>query len=86
MSDDRILFTIEQIAVRCGAEITEVERLVQVGVIDPDPEHPDRFRPETTLRIQRALRIETDLGVNPEGVAVILDLLDYIDRLERGLR
>lgn len=86
MSDARVLFTLEQIAVRCGAEVTEVRRLVQVGVIDPDPDHPDRYRPEATLRVQRALRIESDLGVNPEGVAVILDLLDYIDRLERSLR
>ena len=86
MSDDRILFTLEQIAVRCGAEVTEIQRFVQVGVIEPDPDDPDRFQPEATLRLQRALRIAADLDVNPEGVAVILDLLDYIERLERGLR
>lgn len=83
---ERHLFTLEQVAVRCGVETTLVERLLEVGAIEPDPEEPNRFRPEVTLRVQKAVRIHRDLGVNPEGVAVILDLLDYIDRLERGAR
>jgi len=86
VNERRTLFTLEQVAIRCGVETTYVERLVQVGVIDPTPEEPARFAPEVTLRVQKARRLEQDLGVNPEGAAVILELLDYIDRLERRLR
>lgn len=86
MSERRILYTIEQVAIRCGVETTYVERLVEVGVIDPIPDEPARFPPEVTLRVQKARRLEQDLGVNSEGAAVILDLLDYIDLLERRLR
>ena len=83
---ERTFFTVEQIAIRCGVDVTEVEHLVGVGAIEPDPDHPGHFRPEVTLRVQKAVRLRDDLGVNPEGVAVILDLLDYIERLERRLR
>jgi chaperone modulatory protein CbpM len=86
VSEATTLFTIEQVAVRCGVEVTYVRRLVQTGVIEPDPEQPEHFRPEVTLRVQKAARLEGDLGVNAEGIAVILDLLDQIDRLERRLR
>ena len=82
---ERVFFTLEQVAVRCGVDVTEVERLVGVGAIEPDPDNPGHFRPEVTLRVQKAVRLREDLGVNPEGVAVILDLLDYIDRLEREI-
>lgn len=83
---ERSLFSIEQVAVRCGVETTYVQRLVQVGVIEPDPTHPEQFRPEVTLRVQKVVRLDRDLGVNPEGAAVILDLLEYIDQLERRAR
>lgn len=86
MTERRVLFTLEQVAVRCGVETTYVERLIQVGVIEPVPEEPARFQPEVTLRVQKARRLEEDLGVNAEGIAVILDLLDTIERLERRLR
>lgn len=86
MTERRTLFTIEQVAVHCGVDTTYVERLVRVGVIDPAAGERSRFQPEVTVRVRKARRLEQDLGVNPEGAAVILDLLDYIERLERSLR
>ncbi len=79
----RVLISVEQIAVRAGVDTTWVQELVQVGVIEPEPDQPDLFRPEVSLRVQKVARLERDLGVNPEGAAVILDLLDYIEQLER---
>jgi MerR family transcriptional regulator/heat shock protein HspR len=37
------------------------------------------------LRVAKVVRLQRDLGVNQEGAAVILELLDRIDALERQL-
>ena len=87
--------TLHEVAVRCGVEVDYVERLVSLGVIEAHPGSAASavggdalagFSPEVTLRVARVVRLERDLGVNFEGAAVILDLLDRIERLEDELR
>jgi chaperone modulatory protein CbpM len=76
-------FSVEEIAIRCEVEVRFVEQLVRAGLL---PECDTlRGPPETTLRVRRIVRLQRDLGVNLEGVAVILDLLERIDDLEREL-
>jgi MerR family transcriptional regulator/heat shock protein HspR len=43
------------------------------------------FACEVTLRVRRFVRLQRDLGVNVEGAAVIVDLLDRIEALEHDL-
>lgn len=81
-----VTLTLSEVAVRCGVEVEYVERLVALGVIEERPESSTGFPPEVTLRVARVLRLERDLGVNFEGAAVILDLLERIDQLEHELR
>jgi hypothetical protein len=85
-----VSLSIEEVAGRAGVDVTFVQRLVALGVIEcapePEPEPELRFPAEVTLRVARVLRLERDLGVNFEGAAVILDLLDRIDQLEHELR
>lgn len=90
-----VSLTLHEVAVRCGVEVGYVERLVSLGVIEahPDPAPSSTraaalagFSPEVTLRVARVVRLERDLGVNFEGAAVILDLLDRIEHLEDELR
>jgi MerR-like DNA binding protein len=44
------------------------------------------FSCEVSLRVGKFVRLQRHLGVNTEGSAIILDLLDRIDELERELR
>ena len=80
------LLTSDEVAVRCGLHPELIQRLMTLGLIDPEEGYTDRFRPEVTLRIQRILRLRRDLGVNYNAVALILDLLERIDTLEARLR
>jgi hypothetical protein len=65
----------------------EQERpVVRDRAVVREPAVTSGFPPEVTLRVSRVLRLERDLGVNFEGAAVILDLLDRIDQLEHELR
>jgi DNA-binding transcriptional MerR regulator len=77
--------SLEEVAARCGLHPLLVERFVTLGLIDPVEGEPNRFAPEAPLRLQRAVRLRRDLGLSYNGAALVLDLLDRIEALERRL-
>jgi chaperone modulatory protein CbpM len=77
--------SLEEVAARCDLHPLLVERLVALGLIAPLEGEVKRFAPEVTLRLQRALRLRSDLGLNYNGAALVLELLDRIAALERRL-
>jgi chaperone modulatory protein CbpM len=65
-----------------------VVELVEEGVLEPvQPGGPQwRFAATSVVRVQKAQRLQRDLGVNLPGIALALELLDRIDALEARLR
>ena len=55
-------------------------RLVRLGIVEPA-----NLTTSSAARLRRMLRLQRDLGVNPAGAAIILDLVDRLDRLEAEL-
>jgi chaperone modulatory protein CbpM len=80
--------TLDDLAHSCSVETRWVMELIEEGVIEPaagsDPQW--RFAATSIVRVQKARRIERDLGVNLAGIALALQLLDRIDALEARLR
>ena len=82
-SRSEIHITYEELAVAAGIRPTVLARLIRLGVVEPiHPEVPE-FTVATLARIRRMLRLHAQLGVNFTGAAIILDLLDRLQRLER---
>jgi MerR-like DNA binding protein len=79
------LFSFHEVALRCGVDPRFVEQLVQLGVIEPHPSDRTLFATEVTVRVAKVVRLQHDLGINVEGGAVILELLDRIADLEAQL-
>ena len=80
-------YSVQDIANRTGVDVTFVEQLIQLGVIHVHPGSPGRsFACEVTLRVGKLVRLQRDLGLNPEGAALVIELLDRIDQLESRLR
>ena len=77
--------SLEEVAARCGLHPLLVERFVTLGLIDPVEGESKQFAPAATLRLQRALRLRRDLGLSYNGAALVLDLLERIEALERRL-
>lgn len=75
----------EEVAARCGLHPALVERFVVLGLIEPLEGRTNRFHPEVTLRLQRALRLRRDLGLSYNGAALVMELLDRIKELEGRL-
>jgi hypothetical protein len=79
------LFTAEEVALRCGVQVAYIERLYRLGIVSRHPDHEMYFPPDVTVTIRKIVRLRADLGVNEEGAAVIMDLLDRIEALEQEL-
>jgi len=64
-----------------------VVELVEAGVIEPRGAAPDAwtFPASAIVRARATARLVSDLGVNLAGAAIILDLIEERDRLERRL-
>ena len=77
--------TLEEVADVCGLHPFMVKHFVSLGLVEPLDCESKRFAPEATGRLQRALRLRRDLGLNYNGTALVLELLDRIEALERRL-
>lgn len=73
---------VEQMCSLCAVERQYLLELVQEGVIEASPDQL-RFAGTSLRRVHLAMRLRRDLGVNAAGVALVIDLLDRIDSLER---
>jgi chaperone modulatory protein CbpM len=94
--DERLRFSLRDMCRICGVHAEFLVELVQEGVIAPSAEpspppvrdalagpHPWRFDGYAVVRVQRAVRLQQDLGVNLAGIALALELLDEIEALRR---
>ena len=80
------LITIEQVADRCGLHPEFVSRLTEMGLIEPTGKSGDLFFPEVSARVQKIMRLHQDLGINYDGIGLVLDLLEEIEVLRARLQ
>ena len=86
--DEAEEITLADLTRTCRVHAEWVMELIEEGVIEPrgagGPQW--RFAATTIVRVQKAHRLQRDLGVNLPGIALALQLLDRIDALESRLR
>jgi len=85
------LITVDELCRHCTVRVEEVVIYVQEGILDPAddavvPEKADswQFHISSVRRVQTAVHLQRDLGVNLAGAALALELLDRISELERS--
>ncbi|MGH8658715.1 MAG: chaperone modulator CbpM [Gammaproteobacteria bacterium] len=80
--------SLEEIAYACGAEAQWIVELVEVAILVPQGAEVAawRFGAADLMRARRLARLQRDFGASTEAAAVILDLLDEIERLRAQLR
>ena len=85
--DETTEITLAELTRTCHVHAEWVTELVQEGVIEPSGRGTQwRFAATSIVRIERARRLQRDLGVNLAGIALALQLIDRIDALEARLR
>jgi chaperone modulatory protein CbpM len=85
--EECVHFSLFELCRACRADTDEVLMLVDAGVLEPMGSEPAdwRFGGASLRRAHVALRLARDLGIEPSGLALVLDLLDEIDSLRRRL-
>ena len=86
--DDGVLLQAADIARACGESEAWVLELVQAAILDTAEGSGARmvFDGQALFVARRVHRLQRDLGVNLEGAALALQLLERMDRLEAQLR
>jgi len=81
------LFTMEELCRSCRLDVEHVVEFVREGVLEARGRDQARWRFEfsSIRRARTAARLQRDLGVNPAGAALALELLERIAELERKL-
>jgi chaperone modulatory protein CbpM len=85
--DPETVCSLDEVCSACKVEAEWIVELVQHGAIEPiGRDQPEwRFTSITIARVAKARRLERDLGLNPPGIALALELLDEIRELRHQL-
>jgi chaperone modulatory protein CbpM len=83
VEEEAEVLTLGELCRRCGVHAELIVTYVEYGMLNPSGQEMTvwRFSAASQRRVARALRLQQDLGINPAGVALALDLLDQIDEL-----
>lgn len=86
--EEQTELTLADLCRVCAADSALVMELVDEGVLSPSGDAPERWR-FTGVHMHRArtaLTLQRDLGVNLQGAALAVELLEELDRLRARLR
>jgi len=83
MVEDTTEFTLGELSRACGKPAEWILALVEEGVIEPVGADKTRwrFQGHCLRRVRIVQRLESDLGINLAGAALVLDLLEEIEKL-----
>lgn len=81
--DETTTFTLGEICQTCNVHAELVIEMVAHGLLEPRGESPAQweFTGDALRRSKTALRLQRDLGINLAGTALVLDLLDELEKL-----
>ncbi len=79
--------SLTELSRMCECQIQVLRRLIDSGLLEPlsDVTAPV-FGAASVIRVRKALRLKRDLNLNFDAVALVMELLDRIEELERRHR
>lgn len=80
--------TLGQLCRACGTHADWIIGLVEESIIEPQGEDITvwRFSGVSLARARSAFRLQHDLGLNLAGIALVLDLMEELERLRIQLQ
>jgi chaperone modulatory protein CbpM len=81
------MFETREFLLRARLDAASLDAWIEVGWLAPRQAGPERAFSELDLARGRLIRdLREGMGVNDEGVAIVLDLLDQVHGLRQALR
>lgn len=85
--EDEHALDLDAFATACGFDAAFVRLLVDEGLLQPMADQPAwRFGGQALARARRIHRLQRDFEANLQSVAVMLDLIDEVERLRARIR
>lgn len=86
--DEGTEYSLGELCRACAVDAETVIEMVAEGLVEPGGASPRywRFTGHSVVRVQTAIRLQRDLGVNLPGVALALDLLEELEEHRRRWR
>lgn len=83
--DEQLVFSYDALCHACGADGTQVQALVDEGLLQPSGAGPLawQFSGLSVTRARTALRLARELELSLHAAAIVMDLLEEIDALRR---
>ena len=84
--NDTSLFTLGDLCERSGIHAEIVVEMIEFGIVAPIENHAEnrwQFNIQALMRLNRAQRLKRDLELNLPGLALALELLDEIEKLQQ---
>jgi chaperone modulatory protein CbpM len=80
-------YSLNQLCAYCHIHQEHLIDLVAFGTITVTGTHPSQwlFQHADVLRVQKAMRLQRDFALDQQGLALALELLDEIERLQQQL-
>ncbi len=76
--------TLGELSRLCECHLSVARRLFSIGLIEPlTSGGAPMFDRSAVVRARKALRLKRDLSLNLDAVALVMELLDRIEELER---
>jgi hypothetical protein len=79
-----IVLTLHELSTAVGLSPARLARLARLGLIESSGPEPYAFTAATAVLLRRMLRLRRDLHVNLHSAAIIMDLVERLDGLERS--
>jgi hypothetical protein len=76
-----VQLTADDLAAVAGLRRATLDRLVRAGLVEEIAPGSGRFTAAAAARLRRMLRLRADLGVNLVGAAIIVDLVERLERM-----
>jgi len=86
--DEHLRLTLIELGRACDADTQHLIDLVDEGILTPRGDDPSTvyFDGQALLRARKALRLQRDLELETAATALVLELLDELERLRELLR
>jgi len=88
--DEDCRFTLDDLCTACAVHTEYIIELVDEGIVEPMEQQRDQqhwtFTGISLLRVRKARRLQQDLGINLAGAALVLDMMDEIEKMRARLK
>lgn len=81
----QVRLSADELAAAVGIGPERLAELVELGLVEPSASGTGSFTAQTAARLRRIMRLHVDLDMDLGDAAIIVELLERLDRLEAEL-